>query len=537
MERVSAAVANPTMGALPGGAGGRKSAPARAVLLTLVIAAALAANAASASAVVVRLAGGKTVSYQPLRGSQPSLQGVSPLNAAPFAGLVYHGGPVMTSNTNYTFYWAPGGSPAYAAGYQAGINRYFEDLAHDSGGNQNVDSVAAQYTNASSEPVSYNSHFAGAILDTDPYPANGCKAAAICLTDAQLKAEIKAYVLAHGLPADLAHEYFLLTPPGVESCFAASGQECSAGSSRPAFCAYHGFITTSGGVIVFANDPYVVGNLGCDSSEHPNNSPSDGALQGGLSHEHNESITDPELNAWYATNGEENGDKCRTFTLTSEFGTPLGTAADGSRYNQIVNGDLYWYQQEWSNEGGTCRQRLGGLPPVPVLKKLAPKTGPAAGGTAVTITGSGFTTATAVSFGATPAASFKVNSDTSITAVSPAGVSQTVDVRVSTFGGTSAIVTADHYKYGPPTVTAVSPASGPKAGGTIVTISGSGFALGAGTTVTFGTVAATAVNCASLSSCTATAPARTKVGAVDVRLAVGTLKSAKSAPADQFTYL
>jgi IPT/TIG domain len=508
---------------------------ARALLLALFTAVALSASVGSASAVIVHLPDGKALSYQPLRGAKaPGAQNL----LRPFAGgnLIYHGGPVMTSNTNYTFYWAPSGSPEYAAGYQAGVNKYMEDLAHDSGGVQNVDSVATQFTNSSAEPAAYDSHFAGAIIDTNPYPANGCKAATICLTDAQLQAELKSYVNAHGLPHDLQHEYFMLTPPGVESCFNSAGTECSAGTSHPAYCAFHSFITVSGGVIVYADDPYVLGISGCDSSEHPNNSPADSALLGGLSHEHNESTTDPELNAWYGSEGAENGDKCRTFVESSEYGSPLGLAPDGSRYNQLINGSEYWYQQEWSNEGSTCKQRTGTTLVTPTVTKLAPKAGLAAGGTSVTVTGTGFIGASAVHFGATPATSFKVNSSTSITAVSPAGTSGSVDVTVTVPGGTSATSSADLFKYKPPTITAVSPNTGPKAGGTPVTISGSGFALGAATTFKFATGIATSVNCSSTSSCTAVSPPRTKAGVVDVKATANGFSSPKSVPADQFTY-
>jgi hypothetical protein len=111
----------------------------------------------------------------------------------------------------------------------------------------------------------------------------------------------------------------------------------------------------TGGVIVYANDPYVYGKNCDEPGDHPNG-PSDAALLGGLSHEHNESITDPELNAWYDAHGEENGDKCRTFESSSEFGTILGTAPDGSPYNQIINKHRYFYQQEWSNSGLICKQ-------------------------------------------------------------------------------------------------------------------------------------------------------------------------------------
>jgi hypothetical protein len=516
-----------------GAAPRRPTAVARAFLLLAVLTVAmLAAGATSASAVIVKLPSGKRVSFRPLYGARAQSL------VQPFAGsnLVYHGGPVMTSNTNYTFYWAPSGSPAYPSGYQTGINKYLEDLAHDSGGNQNVDSVATQYTNSAAEAVAYDSHFAGAIVDTDPYPKNGCKAATICLTDEQLRAEIKSYVTGHGLPHDLAHEYFLLTPPGVEDCFSAGGTECSAGTTKGAYCAYHGSISVTGGTIVFANDPYVGGISGCDSGEHPNNNLSDSALLGGLSHEHNESITDPELDAWYGAEGAENGDKCRTFEEASEYGAPLGTAPDGSRYNQLINADEYWYQQEWSNAGSTCKQRSAVALVTPTVTKLSPKAGLAVGGTSVTITGTGFTGASAVHFGSTAAASFTVKSATSITAVSPAGTSGYVDVTVTVPGGTSATSSADLFKYKPPTVTSVSPNSGSKAGGTSVTITGSGFALGSATTIKFAAGIATGVNCSSTSSCTAVSPSHPKAAVVDVKATANGYSSPKSIPADQFTY-
>jgi hypothetical protein len=384
----------------------------RTGLLLGLATAILAVCAANAAAVVVHLPSGPTISMQPLRGAATSALGTSP------GPLKYHGGPIMPSNTNYTIYWEPSGAPAYPAEYQSGINRYLEDLAHDSGGSQNVDSVATQYKDAAGEFASYNSHFGGALIDTDPYPPSGCSAATICFTDEQLRAEIKHYVEAHGLSRDLTHEYFLLTPPGVEDCIELTA--CSAGSKIPIYCAYHGNIPTPGGVIIYSNDPYVTGNSGCDDGEHPNSKPSDGALQGGLSHEHNESITDPELNAWTDSEGNENGDKCRTGEEASEFGTPLGTAPDGSRYNQVVNSDLYWYQQEWSNEGNQCKQRLAAVAPALSVSKLEPPSGPKAGGTTVTITGTGFAPGTtAFKFGSAKATGVSCASSTSCTVVSP----------------------------------------------------------------------------------------------------------------------
>src|SRR5207247_6010955 len=71
-------------------------------------------------------------------------------------------------------------------------------------------------------------------------------------------------------------------------------------------------------------------------------------------------------------------------------------------------------------------------------------------------------------------------SATSITVTAPAGAAGTVDVQVTTPAGTSPITTADRFTYadvtGPPTVTGVTPISGPSAGGTSVVISGTNFA-------------------------------------------------------------
>ncbi|WP_229797587.1 putative Ig domain-containing protein [Jeongeupia chitinilytica] len=84
--------------------------------------------------------------------------------------------------------------------------------------------------------------------------------------------------------------------------------------------------------------------------------------------------------------------------------------------------------------------------PVPTVSSVSPNSGPTAGGTSVTISGTGFNGATAVKFGATNAGSVSVNSDTSITATSPAG-SGTVDITVTTPGGTSTTSAADQFTY------------------------------------------------------------------------------------------
>ncbi len=171
----------------------------------------------------------------------------------------------------------------------------------------------------------------------------------------------------------------------------------------------------------------------------------------------------------------------------------------------------------------------------PTISALSLKKGPAAGGSTLTVTGTSFVGVTAVHFGATNAASFKVNSATSITAVSPAGTSGTVEVTVTTPNGESGLTGADRFTFEAPTVASVSPGTGPEAGGSIVTVTGSGFALGSATTFDFHKTPGTSVNCTSTSTCTVKAPPATKAGAVDVIAQVGKSKSKRNLD-DRFTY-
>jgi Secretory lipase/IPT/TIG domain len=175
----------------------------------------------------------------------------------------------------------------------------------------------------------------------------------------------------------------------------------------------------------------------------------------------------------------------------------------------------------------------------PTLVRMKGKFGPVGGGTTVTITGSNFTAGSAVSFGSTPATSVTMVSSTTITATSPAHLAGTVDVTVSTAGGTTPTVTADRFKF-LPTITNVSPNSGPTAGGQSVTITGTGFVSGQ-TTIKFGrkalSVDCTSWNVASPSAetiCTAITPQHT-AGTVDVRATVNKVTSVKTAP-DRYTY-
>ena len=339
----------------------------RRLLMTLVVAGTLvvsAIGASSASAILKRLPNGQVVSYQPLLNKA---SGVIAFDKA-FTNMDYNGGPVMPSNTDYMLMWSPQGLSAYPSGFVFGIAQYFHDLQRDSGGTQNVDSVGPQYNDLTGAVANYDVRFGGVLVDRDPYPTSQCPVnspVTNCLTDAQIQHEIESFVTSHHLPTDLSHEYFLLTPPHVESCFSNDPTQsyggCSAGivpfNTLAGYCAYHQNTATST-MVFYANMPYDADNPHCQDGNYPNGLISDGEINGGLSHEHMESVTDPIPNdAWTngsgADQGEEVGDQCNR-----QRGTPLGTAPNGAQYNQVINGHFYWYQEEWSNYTHSCVQRV-----------------------------------------------------------------------------------------------------------------------------------------------------------------------------------
>jgi 6-phosphogluconolactonase (cycloisomerase 2 family) len=168
----------------------------------------------------------------------------------------------------------------------------------------------------------------------------------------------------------------------------------------------------------------------------------------------------------------------------------------------------------------------------PTVTQVQPNSGNPSGGTTVTITGTKFTGVTAVRFGSTNAASFTVNTEASITAVSPVGTG-TVDVTVTTMiGGPSPTSPADLFSYIPaPTVTSVVPNSGPAVGGTSLTITGTN--LAGTTSVKFGPTAASSFTVNSETSITAFNPPG--AGTVDVTVTTPSGTSATS-EADRLTY-
>jgi hypothetical protein len=183
----------------------------------------------------------------------------------------------------------------------------------------------------------------------------------------------------------------------------------------------------------------------------------------------------------------------------------------------------------------TSADRFTYTVPPPAVTSVRPTTGSTAGGFSAAITGTNFTGATAVYFGATAATILGVSA-TEIAVTAPAHAAGKVDVTVVTPSGKSAITSADAFTYAVskaalPNVQLVSPNTGSTAGGFEVVLYGTNF-TGA-TAVYFGTAKA-AILVGSATAIAVTVPAHA-AGMVDVTVVTPAGKSVTTS-VDRFTY-
>jgi hypothetical protein len=240
-------------------------------------------------------------------------------------------------------------------------------------------------------------------------------------------------------------------------------------------------------------------------------------------------------------------------TISYEHSVPCSPAPGSGELNVAVSASLsglietsYHFRVTATNATGTNSGKDEMFVPargeVPAIKKLSVKKGAPSGGTFLTITGSGFLAPVSVSFGGFEGVEVHLVNSTTITVVTPPGTAGNAAVTVTTPNGTTPPSPKFQFKYGDPTVTSVTPSKGPYAGGTAVTIKGSGFAVGSSMGVLFEKVPGTSVNCSSTTECTVTSPPASKKikpttgGGVNVIAVVGKAKSKKTAPADEFIY-
>lgn len=186
---------------------------------------------------------------------------------------------------------------------------------------------------------------------------------------------------------------------------------------------------------------------------------------------------------------------------------------------------------------GSARSTAELYVPPPRITGLVPPGGPTAGGTRVTITGSGLAGAGeaggSVSFGGSPA-EVVAASDAELIVISPRHDPGDVEVSITT--APDLISNPVPFTYRPPTVSSVSPPNGPATGGTTVSVAGAD--LQGATRVHFGptSVALVSVSADGTSLTAEAPPGDTGTVAVTVTTRAGSPAGATSATSAPFTY-
>jgi hypothetical protein len=262
-------------------------------------------------------------------------------------GINYHGGPVLQGNPvpiYVIWYGNWNGTGSNTAATVSLVEHFINSL-----GNTPYEKINTTYGDTTGN-VSGNVTLGGAIFDTG---SQGTK-----LSNNKLSA-IVTRSLSNGLPTDPNGVYMVLTSSNVsERGFCSS------------FCGFHTRQTINGTDIKWG----FVGNpdrcpSGCEIQTTGPNSPATGVggadgLINVLTHEQEEAITDPDLNAWFDSSGQENADKCNfnfgpTQTCNATSVCSAAAKAAGAQFNQTFGGNDWMFQQQWENaNGGACVQHL-----------------------------------------------------------------------------------------------------------------------------------------------------------------------------------
>ncbi len=267
-----------------------------------------------------------------------------------FGPLIYHGGPIMQSSvTIYPIFWVPA---KLQNGHTTGMSAHYRAVETTMLGafmSHGLGAIHTQYYQKSGTTTTFIQNKGGlgtAYLDTAAYPGSGCSDPATpgaCLSDAQIQAEVKKVMAAAHLTGGLNKIFMVFTSSGEGSCLNSSS------CSYRQFCAYHSYFKVGTTPVVYANQPYGT-TSGCQTSgaPSPNNDAVADAAATAASHELSEAITDPELNAWFTSQGNENGDLC-----AYKYG-PL--TWDAGKANQMWNGSFFLLQTEFDNHANGCYQ-------------------------------------------------------------------------------------------------------------------------------------------------------------------------------------
>lgn len=262
-------------------------------------------------------------------------------------GISYHGGPVMKGNPVHTYviwYGNWSGTGSNTATTRSLIEHFLGTI-----GGSALELVNTTYGDNSGN-VSGNVSFSGHAFNTST--SN--------LSDSGVQTVVANAINSGALPRDSNGVYFVLTSSGVSE----TSGFCTS------YCGWHTHASLGGVDIKYS----FVGNpdrcpSACEIQSTGPNSPATGiggadGMANVMSHELEEAISDPDLNAWFDSSGNENADKCNfNFGPTSTCNanglcSASGTSA-GAKYNQTFGNNDWMLQMNWRNSGGgACAQHL-----------------------------------------------------------------------------------------------------------------------------------------------------------------------------------
>lgn len=262
-------------------------------------------------------------------------------------GIGYHGGPVMTNpHTIYIIWYGNwngdsaltllpnlisnlNGTPYFA------INTTYENSSHTNAGGT-VNLGAQTFDNYSQSSL---------------------------LSETSLRTVISSAMSRGAVPVDPNGVYFVLSSGDVNEKDSTHGEFCVD------FCGFHGHSSMFNNDIKYAyvgnpapkclNSPNIPKPCApLNSQIGPNGNVGADLMASTVSHELSETVTDPDLNAWFnPSNPSENADQCN-LTFGATFTTPNGAQA-----NISLGGRNYLIQQNWLNDGGGgCTMESTGNP-------------------------------------------------------------------------------------------------------------------------------------------------------------------------------
>lgn len=252
-------------------------------------------------------------------------------------GIIYHNGPVMHSGVNIYYIWY--GNWAQDATANAILTNY----AMYVGGSPyfNINTTYGDSTgNVPNTPSTVK--YVASTADTGSLGTS--------LSDGNIWTLVYNALHSGALPVDPNGVYFVLTAPHVA--------ETSGFLTK--YCGWHtyNYYGNNNTPIKYAFVGNPAANLGACAAQStsPNGDAAADGMASVIAHELEEAATDPQLNAWYDSNGQEVADKCAW-----TFGTLF--SANGAWANMELGTRYYLIQRNWVNaSGGYCALSYGVTP-------------------------------------------------------------------------------------------------------------------------------------------------------------------------------